>query len=157
MKIKKKTFSRSHSQKNDTSFCQMHGVTLQKITFTPSARSNSQDNLRMLKLTNLKYLLRHLLLFLLFLKSCGVGDRLDKIMDEVLFCWAFVEDGTVRASVKLNGSSVILSDFWLLVMILLDPLFVFVAYHGLDTLLVHSWWIPWGIKKVAQLLVSRKI
>ena len=59
----------------------MHGVTLQKTTFTPLSTLNSQDNLMMLELTNLEYLLKHLLLFLIFLKACGVGDRLDKIMD----------------------------------------------------------------------------
>ena len=78
---KKENFSRSHPQKMIPFFCQTHDVTLQKTPFTPLNTLNSQDNLMMWEITNLEYLLKHILFFLLFLKGCGVGDRLDKIMD----------------------------------------------------------------------------
>lgn len=81
MKLKKKNFGRSHPQKNDTYFWQTHDVTLQNSPFTPLNTLKSQDNLIILELTNLEYMLKHLLRFLLVLNGCGVGDRLDKIVN----------------------------------------------------------------------------
>ena len=79
-------FQPKSRRKRFHSFCQTLAVTWQKSTFTPPRPLDSNDDLLILELNDLEYLLKHLLWFLLFLKGCGVGDGLGKFTDEVLFC-----------------------------------------------------------------------
>ena len=79
MKIKKKALVKATHQK--WYFFLSHAwFDIAKNPFHPPPSTlDSQDNLMMLEITNLEYLLKCIPLFLLFLKGCGVGDSLDKI------------------------------------------------------------------------------